>query len=145
LCLTSNIFRAGGQYTATCSRIQLTNSGPASHNQTHLNSATAAAGGRTSWYGHPEVVRHACEERNRTQNESRQHQSANAVARFPRLQHSGATVWARGQTSHVGQQSHARWASAASFISHLASCHNGAHVMQLCACLSESDHTVLPS
>jgi 4-diphosphocytidyl-2C-methyl-D-erythritol kinase len=136
-CQTSNIFKAGGHDAATCSRIQLTISGPASHNQTHLNC--------NSWYGHPEVVRHACEERNTSINKSRQHQYANAVARFARLQHSGATVWARGQTSHVGQQSHAHWASATSFLSHLASCHNGAHGMQLCTCLSESDHTVLPS
>lgn len=59
-CQTSNRFRAGGHDAATCSRIQLTISGPASHNQTHSNC--------NSWYGHPEGVRHACEERNKTQN-----------------------------------------------------------------------------
>lgn len=125
-CQTSNRFRAGGHDAAAFSRIQLTISGPASHNQTHSNC--------NSWYGHLKVSGMHVKKGtklNINQGSTSMPMPWHVLPDYSILEPQ-CGPWAMGQTSHVGQQSHAHWASATSFLSYLASCHMACNSAPAC-------------
>lgn len=125
-CQTSNRFRAGGHDAAAFSRIQLTISGPASHNQTHSNC--------NSWYGHLKVSGMHVKKGtklNINQGSTSMPMPWHVLPDYSILEPQ-CGPGAKRAVGFVGQQSHAHWASATSFLSYLASCHMACNSAPAC-------------